>query len=244
MHRLALYMFLVLLTGTGLVTFQGCSEDNPDDPGSSSITSPKVGSTYTYNYYETEEGNKVDATEETLTVEVIETGIEVGGKTNVTHFRQIGTLGDTSDIYLKYESNNDVSLWLDLAEDGGIEGVDPRWITLPYGSKSGQNYTLIDTVADNGMGGMDTLKMTLASSWVREETVQYQGSDMKVWVGKLAQDMVFPFPIVPGLHITFHSDIEFTFAPSIGYVYSVESESESDGEISGDVQTLTSYTLK
>ena len=226
----------------GLMLFIGCGEDDPNNPSTSEVTIPGVGTIYTYTDYETENNVKVDSTEQTVTAEVLETGLSFKSKTGVVHIQEIGTLDptDTTHSYLKYENNNDVSVWLDIGEEADIDGIDPSWIVLPFGSKSNQTLTLIDTVVDNGVGGKADLQLIITTSWVREETAQIQGNELKIWVGRLNTNWKLPFLG------TIEGSTDFFFAPEIGFIYRSEEQSQvvGAGDPTGFFRQLISYVLK
>lgn len=243
----------VLLATNAFVLFQGCDSGTDWEPRSTFlVTEPNVGSTYTYNDYETEEGMKIDSTEQTVTVEVVERGIPFKSKLDVLRTQETGTLdltGTTTDTtygYITVENDNNVSLWLDFEGKSDLPGVDQDWMTLPFATRVDQNLTLVNTIEDDGSGGKDTLQLFATASWVREETVQFQGNDLKISVCKLKLNGTFPFPF--GGQIDLDGETDFYFAPEIGYVYKIEENITARTDIAeqttGSVRLLTSYTLK
>ena len=239
----------VLLATIAFVLFQGCNSGPDWEPRSTFlVTEPNVGSTYTYNDYETEEGVKIDSTEQTVTVEVFEKGFPFKSKVDVLRTQETGTLNltDTTHGYLTVEDDNNVSFWLDFDGQSDLPGVDQSWMTLPFATKVDQNLTLVNTIEDDGSGGKDTFQLFATASWVREETVQFQGNDLKISVCKLRLNGTFPFPF--GGQIDLDGETDFYFAPEIGYVYKIEENIKTSTDIAeqttGSVRLLTSYTLK
>ena len=195
---------------------------------------------------------KIDSTEQTVTVEVVERGIPFKSKLDVLRTQETGTLdltGTTTDTtygYITVENDNNVSLWLDFEGKSDLPGVDQDWMTLPFATRVDQNLTLVNTIEDDGSGGKDTLQLFATASWVREETVQFQGNDLKISVCKLKLNGTFPFPF--GGQIDLDGETDFYFAPEIGYVYKIEENITARTDIAeqttGSVRLLTSYTLK
>ncbi len=234
--------FLGLAIVAGLLVFTGCSDDDPSNPGSESVTKAGVGSEFVYNEYETENDAKVDGTDQTVTMTVMEKDLTYQGKSEVYRWSEVYDGGDESTLYIRYESNNDVSLYFDEEE---IPFGDPLWLKLPFGSRTEQNLTLIDTVAENDLGGFDTIRLKVKTTYVGEETVQYKGSALKVWVAKITISGIIPFPFVG--QIQFNAESVMKFAPSLGFVYSTVETSDGGGlssDTEGSVRILQSHTLK
>ena len=231
------FLLLVAIAGFG---FAGCSDDNPsgnDGTGNDkvTVTKPGQGSVYEYEEYDTEGGAKVDGSEQDVTMTVVETGVSYEGKADVFKVQEEYKSGEKSDLYVRFESNNDMTL---LFSDEAIDAVESFWITIPFGSGTTQSKVLLNEVEENGQGGFDTLMLKWETSYVGKETVQYNGSDMEVWVGKIIISGKFPFPPFGNVELNGVSMVEF--APSLGFIY--RTEDESDGE--GSVRTLMSHTLK
>lgn len=231
------FILLVAVAGFG---FAGCSDDSPsgnDGTGNDkvTVTKPGQGSVYEYEEYDTENGVKVEDSEQDVTMTVVETGISYEGKADVFKMEEEYASGETSDLYVRFESNNDMTL---LFSDEALDAVDPFWITIPFGSGTTQSKVLINEVEENEQGGFDTLLFKWESSYVGKETVQYNGSSLDVWVARINVSGKFPFPPFGNIEINGVTTLEF--APSLGFIY--RTNDESDGE--GSVRTLMSHTLK
>lgn len=237
--KLSLPLFLVVALASSSV-FTGCSDDDPDTTGNNDteITSPRTGSTYNYTEYGVDaSGQKDPATELAVTATVSASGLSIAGKTDVLKFKEVSTEGEDS-TYIKYESNNDMSILLGVPE---YEEIDPIWVKIPFGSKTKQNYTLTDSI-DDGSGNMMEISLAIETSYLREETVTVQSESLKVWVGQVKLTGSFPGPF--GGMISFNSTGEISFAPKIGYIYKTDDKT-AFGTLSTDhsVRLLLSYSL-
>ena len=186
-----------------------------------------------------------ESPEVTTVMEVVGVRLEFDGKTDVLHFQE--TIPDTTTeavhTYWKYEENNDVALWADLVEELGISAIEKRWYTLPYGSRTTWTETLVDTTVDDGMGEVATLRLVATASWLREETVQYQGEELRLWVCSLEISGTYPFFRVG--QVPYYRGAEYTFAPDIGFLFKTETECASiPGRTVTAFKSLVSHVLK
>lgn len=232
---------LVLLFVLSSAFFAACGEDEPtNEPPASAITQPKAGSTYTYTEYETENGVKDDATEETVTSTILETGLTFEGKSNVVKDEDSFEDGSRDTAYFAYESNDDISIWFDAGEesdgdpDDPFGSAEPRWITFPFGAKQNNTYTVLSN---------DSVNATLTTSYLRTEKGIVNGEERDVWVGQMQISATLTPSIGPQLTLT--QTVEISFMPSIGNLFRSESTMNNfiGGGTSGEVRQLVSFSL-
>ncbi len=231
-------LLALLLLSAGF--FTACADDDPVDPEpESKITQPKATSEFIFTEYETENGVKIDDTELTMTQTVLETGVEFQGKSNVRKDEERrpgqGQGKGRDTVYVAYESNDDLSLWLDLADDedpnNPLNAGAARWITVPFGSKTDQSYTLLSN---------DTVNATLTTSYLRDEKAIINGEERDAWVGQLR---LVATVTTGGQTLTINSTSILSLLPSIGSLFRSEVTTTGFLGTSGEVKQLTSFTL-
>lgn len=225
----------------GLATLTGCKSD-PASPGNDvntdPIVAPKQGSTFTYNVYKTDSTNKkVPGSDETVIYTVVSTNLTLGGKSNVLLFTS-----DRSDSgYIHYESNGDVAIYQG-SDEGGVEVFS--WITLPFVSRATRNETLIDTTLSEGPFS-GKVKVTSQTTGTGTEKIKVGTEELKTNKATWKLDVTIPFF---GTSVTSTSTSTFAFHPKVGFWVKQESQSNAVlsgvGGTSGEVMTLTSYSLK
>lgn len=229
--------FLMMIALVSIGTFVGCSDD-PEAPDGTEVNVPKQGSTYTYTEYELDdEGNKIDTTEVEVVATVEQTGLSIGGKTGVLEFSDTYEDGTIDTSYVAYESNGDMSVLLSFED---VEGVEPIWGTIPFGSKTAKSYAINDTV-DDPVIGMIVVDMAIDTKYLREETASVQGETMDVWVGEVK--ITGTATAAVGGTININSTGEIHFMPEIGYVYKTDDTSSGFGFSSRTIRMLVSYVL-
>ncbi len=234
------YLTLMVATLFSVTLYTGCSDD-PSDPGTVTIVVPAKGSIFTYTEYDLDDqGAKDPSTEFGVVATVEETDVSINGKTGVVKAVEVPDDGSENDtVYLKYESNNDVSFFTGL--DDINEEVDALWLTMPFGSKTKKTETINETI-DDGMGGTATINLTITTEWVRSEKATIQGTEMDVWVADLIISGTIPVPLVGAIPVNATST--FHFVPQLGYVYRQDGEATIPGfGTTKTVRLLVSYTL-
>ncbi len=240
MARMAL---MTLLVGTAsLIGFTGC-KDNPSNPGTGNndLVKPKVGSTYTFATYDTDStGAKVPGSDSTLVYTVASTTLTLDGKNDCMMLVPSNPNEDT--VYVHYESNGDVSQYFGVP-DSPLEGK--IWITLPFTSKTQISSTLMDTsyVDSSGLTTQVKLQSSQVGSGSENVTVGAGTFSAQKVKWTLASTLTIgPFPV----SLTAQSDM--WFAPKIGFIVKLEGKTTGGfagfGGNGGNVQTLTSYSLK
>jgi hypothetical protein len=146
----------------------GCSNSS-GPPTTSTVTVPKVGSTFVLYKYELDStGAKISGTEKYDTVKVIASGITYQGKTNVNHFHS----SQNYEIFLNYESNGDISGYIDHY---GSPGYRSGWGTLPLVGKGKNTIVTFDTTYANG----SQERVTTSYTYTGEETVTLLNHDFR-----------------------------------------------------------------
>ena len=239
LKQFSLPLFLMMALVASPI-FTGCSDDDPDTTGTTDveITSPRTGSAYNYNEYSVDaSGNKVPGSEIAVTTTVSANGVSIGGKSDVVKFKSV-SIEDEDSTYIKYESNDDVSLYLGVDD---YPEIDQEWVVLPFSSKTTQNYTLSDSI-DNGSGTMVPVTVAVETSYLREEKVTLQNEELTVWVAQVKVTGTLPSPV--GGTVTIDATSEIYFAPTIGYWYKEDNRLAFGTLITGrTVLDLQSYTL-
>ena len=229
--------FLMMIALVSIGTFVGCSDD-PEAPDGTDVSVPKEGSTYTYTEYDLDDqGNKIDTTEVEVVATVEQTGLSVAGKTDVLEFSDEYEDGTIDTGYVAYESNGDMSMLLSFDD---VEDIDPIWVTIPFGSKTAKSYAINETIPD-GLGGMDSINLTINTKYLREETATIQGETMDVWVGEM--EVTGSLPGIFGGTIEVNVTSEVYFVPEIGYVYKTDATESGFGTGSRTIRMLVSYSL-
>ncbi len=235
-RRFYLPLFLMVALASSSV-FVGCSDSDPEGPDGTEVMVPKMGSTYSYTEYEADaNGNKDASTEQGVVAKVEATGVSIGGKTGALKFSELYDDGTTDTSYVVYESNGDMTVLLGVGEEVGI---DPVWVKIPFGSRSAQTFTLKDSV-DFG-SGMVPVMMTITTTYLREEKVTIQGTEMDAWVGEVKVTGTLPSPF--GGTIAINSTGTLHFVPQIGYIYKSDDVSVSPLSTDRTIRLLLSYSL-
>lgn len=229
LKRLPLLLSLAMVVGL----WTGCAETTTDGGDDNGLVQPKVGSSYTYTEYDTDEGLKVDSTEKSTVERVVETNMTFEGKSDVTKLEKTFPDNSTEVGYVRYLANNDIAVYFDLAaDDEAFQDVESFWLTVPFGSKAPITTTLHDT---------DTLDLSVTVSYEGEETVTIGTEEQKVWKGKILMEGAL---VSGSINITFEATSLLSFLPRVGNLYRAEESSNSFGGLTGSVQQLVSYSLQ
>lgn len=225
-------------------TIIGCSDDSTG-PGGAQVKKPGVGSTYVYSEDENPGFDEADS----IVAVVLETGIGVGGKSDVYHVRmydyRYGYVDDSTDWYLSYQSNGDLAIYYDPGKDeiDLDEIVGPLWIVLPLQSGSGTTTPLADTTVTDGSGDPNKIKFSIVTENKGSETADVNGKSMTVWKATLALDGSVTLPIVGSTKTG--ETYTFSFAPEIGlFTRSVRESKLGLSSLGTVTQTLVRYELK
>ncbi len=217
------------------ISLSSCKSD-PAGPASVVYVQPKLGSVFTFDEYRADSitGLPVPGHRDTSVQTVLQTGIPWMGKTNVMKVVTIaGKTNDTS--YINFETNNDISTLYD-ANKG-------QWITFPISSKITNSIVLSDTI-ETGHGVSRETKITLAASYVDNETMVVKGQSINVIkIQKLATQTITTSGVS-----TIDSLLTFGyFAPSLGYTSKIDQPISTDRfgtKAEGLLSTLIDFNLK
>jgi len=121
-----------------------CTSD-PSDPGTSfTFVKAKAGSTYTFDYFETDSlGAVIPGSRDTIINTIAATGVAFEGRTDVS---VVDSLWGEPDypLWFACEANNDIMLSLVVSSRKRV------WITMPINSNGPHKVDEADTIAESG----------------------------------------------------------------------------------------------
>lgn len=248
MIRFRSYLPLTIAAGFAFVLFSGCPDDEPTDPGNGNkdtlytLVKPGVGSEYVYDYHETTlDGTMIAGSEKRVVSTLLEKGLTTNGRSDVYRFADSSEGEEPSVTFIRYEQNNDLSILLDPDEGSGTDfGLDPVWVTIPFGSKTADSLRLIDTTV-NVQGFNIRFTIDAVITYLGQDTVTLSGERLGIWKGimETAVNAYTPIGTQQG-----SIDVEFDFAPRIGYAFAIRERRDVLDEQGVSVRTLTRYTLR
>lgn len=197
-----------------VILLGACSKDNPTTPSESiTYTPPRIGSSFHYSIYDTDTTTSLPITKSYDTTVHIFSNTEISyqGKNNVSKIYETSPFF-TNVTYLNYESNGDVSVYVDRGNGEYI------WLTLPMGSKTTKTLVFMDTTKI--VSGVTTRsKYTSEASYVGTENLTIKGKSVSVLKMKLSNSFA---ETVNGVTTTKTMAVFFYFAPSLGYYVKTE----------------------
>jgi hypothetical protein len=213
-----------------------CTKDDPITPPITEFSHTQVGSSYIFGEYATDSTSTViEGSRDTVVSIVLQTDGSISMKSNVLVVEEKrGDLRDT--MYYKYESNNNLSVYVKADGDFGL------WETLPTGTG-----TRIVRATDYSFIGIDTNVTwdSTITALVGIENLTIKGQSVSV------KKMLMTFRHVVTLNgepwIDTQVDNFVYYAPSLGMIVKTSSEARPDpfgGWINGTSQTLIDYELK
>lgn len=196
---------------------------------------PRVGSTYTFESYDTDTNGAVVAGSDTTHVDaVVASGI---------------VFDDERDVWVVKGSNSDSSFYsVDMYNDVIIRGsswdawFDQVWIRMPITSGVSSNVFNTDRATINGIVVETTRRIT--SERVSEEQVTVSGTQIRTFKVKITVSrVVTQNGTVVSDYSTFHY---YWFAPTLGVTVRIETPSQIifGKKMNGAIEMLKSYTLK
>jgi hypothetical protein len=196
---------------------------------------PRVGSTYTYESYDTDTNGAVIAGSDSTHVDaVVASGV---------------VFDDESDVWVVKGSNSDSSFYsVDKYNDVIIRGsswdawFDQVWIRMPITSGVSSNVFNTDRATINGIVVETTRRIT--SERLSEEQVTVSGTQIRTFKVKITVSrVVTQNGAVVSDYSTFHY---YWFAPSLGVTVRIETPSQIifGKKMNGAIEMLKSYTLK
>ncbi len=225
--------FAALLLSLAIVAASCTTSTTPDNTITTSM--PRVGSTYTFESYDTDTNGAVVAGSDTTHVDaVVASGI---------------VFDDERDVWVVYGSNSDSSFYsVDKYNDVIIRGsswdawFDQVWIRMPITSGVSSNVFNTDRATINGIVVETTRRIT--SERVSEEQVTVSGTQIRTFKVKITVSrVVTQNGTVVSDYSTFHY---YWFAPSLGVTVRIETPSQIifGKKMNGAIEMLKSYTLK
>ena len=222
-----------LLLSLAIVAASCTTSTTPDNTITTSM--PRVGSTYTFESYDTDTNGAVVAGSDTTHVDaVVASGI---------------VFDDERDVWVVKGSNSDSSFYsVDMYNDVIIRGsswdawFDQVWIRMPIASGVSSNVFNTDRATINGIVVETTRRIT--SERVSEEQVTVSGTQIRTFKVKITVSrVVTQNGTVVSDYSTFHY---YWFAPSLGVTVRIETPSQIifGKKMNGAIEMLKSYTLK
>jgi len=225
--------FAALLLSLAIVAASCTTSTTPDN----TITTlmPRVGSTYTYESYDTDTNGAVIAGSDSTHVDaVVASGV---------------VFDDESDVWVVKGSNSDSSFYsVDKYNDVIIRGsswdawFDQVWIRMPITSGVSSNVFNTDRATINGIVVETTRRIT--SERLSEEQVTVSGTQIRTFKVKITVSrVVTQNGAVVSDYSTFHY---YWFAPSLGVTVRIATPSQIifGKKMNGAIEMLKSYTLK
>ncbi len=225
--------FAALLLSLAIVAASCTTSTTPDNTITTSM--PRVGSTYTFESYDTDTNGAVVAGSDTTHVDaVVASGI---------------VFDDERDVWVVKGSNSDSSFYsVDMYNDVIIRGsswdawFDQVWIRMPITSGVSSNVFNTDRATINGIVVETTRRIT--SERVSEEQVTVSGTQIRTFKVKITVSrVVTQNGTVVSDYSTFHY---YWFAPTLGVTVRIETPSQIifGKKMNGAIEMLKSYTLK
>lgn len=229
-------IFSVISSGCG----NSGSTDNTTTGGGSNYGGnyfPKVGTTYTYQGYQTDSmGMKVPGSDTAWTATVISDNANFMGKSKVFQVDDNGTKN-----YYTYEDNGDVDLYLDQSSLGlfsfFIGNYLNQWFTFPTASHIKGLIVFDSTISLPGFGDIEIIGR-----------IDYLGEEELV-VG--IERHIATKCALKVSSLLFKYEQTFRFVPEIGYFAKMTTSTSllslpglGGGFTSGSDQTLIAYSLK
>lgn len=212
-HRALMLCAALALAGLSACKDNPGTTDTPVDPGStSSWKAPGQGSTYDMATWKLTADRLPTGDSTALTYTVAATGLTFGGRSGVTRF-----VSPADTINLIYESNGDLSFYLEPWDDG-LRGMAAQWVRIPVATGSANADTLADVknyYAENSSVGVP-MKLIGTFELNGDGMVIINGATLpfrqiclriKRYEGSILYQMRFTWTIVP--RIGFFSYVEF-----------------------------------
>lgn len=224
-----------------------CSKDSTVAPPTSTTGElpPKVGSTFTYDHYDTDTttGLPIAAGRETTVQTVVKTGMTYFGRNNVMMLVEPRS-GRTDTTYMTYDSTAGLSMF-----HPNLSGSTGKWLAHHVASGLSDMIKWIDTsYQDNKiLGGHN---FSISTSTAVQDSVLYKGTMLKVIkIMKLYSDIFTTGTSVEIEGITAY----IYYAPSIGNFVKIESPAHTREKrakvneiikLPGKMSILVDHTLK
>lgn len=227
------------LLAASAILVAGCSSDNPvNDPGNTTHTVPKPGSSYTFKGYSVDSNNvKIQGTDQTIIWTVTDNNLSHNGKTGL-----VKIVNGTKVGLMSYAANGDL---IGTTGDAGGGVMGSMWVTYPFGSKTTFVYPTIDTVIVEG-GEPSHVRFSGTVTYLGEEDVVVNGQTLRAQkvLDKYTQSTEEDG--VPA--VTVEAENTLWYSPKVGYFVKQKSVAATifggTGFRSRIVADLTDYSLK
>jgi len=234
-HILLLFPFLVL--------FASCSKDDPITPNPPVTTYVKVktGSSFTYEKYDTDStGAKIAGTTQTIIETILKTDMTWNGKSGVFMVANNDPV-EPDTMYYAYESNDDVSLEMNLTD----LGLPPLWVKIPVASGNPE-VSVVSATTEISPGIIAEVSDSITVSLVGSESMTIKGN--AIAVRKMKMNMSVR-AMAGGITLYGMTVVMYVYyAPSLGFYAKTEypaiRDAASGGWSNGSIQTLMDYVLK
>ncbi|MEO5930274.1 MAG: hypothetical protein ABIR47_10115 [Candidatus Kapaibacterium sp.] len=237
-------MFIAAATA---ITMAGCGTTDPQAP---LITTPKVGSGYTFENYQKDSTGHIDQSTKTVsTSSVTSVNTAVLGKTDVVRYME-GV--DTMDLH--FQANGDV----DMRQPALILpspalpyiNIPSRWVVLPYGSKALTTIPGMDTTISIPMIPLPiAVKATGNVVYIGTEDLKVGTNTVATQKALMTINVSFNALILNG---TVVSTDTLWFAPKLGMIVkddglqqgNLPAQLGGNGILGGTYRILTDFSLK
>ncbi|MEI8133809.1 MAG: hypothetical protein WCH46_01880 [bacterium] len=215
------------------VFLQGCPTNGVVTTELPRLAQPKVGSTYSFNYYlftlDSTGTMKSSGLSRTVVDSVVQTNFSYAGKKNVMQVYETDSLGIATDIYYSYDDSGDkISVYLqDVAPL-------PFWLELPIHPQG----TSVRTDLDSVFGQTHIVQTdTTVNSGCFDTMIDGQTLEA---VGLFSN--IFTSSTLGSTKSTTHKIVHYSMAPSIGYFTQIQLPVDTSGF--GSIKSLIRYVLR
>lgn len=227
---------LLLFVAAALV-IASCSNTTEPTPEAPSMKVPGVGSTFTFDAYDTDDKDaKIPGTDSAFTESVVATNLSYEGKTGV--WAVVGENSDTT--FICYDANKDLLVYVGGGNDPIFGGFE--WLRLPITTAT----AVTDTVefTDNDGGFPFEIVAVITINRVGDDQVTVGNETIKTV--KVAMTISATIKLAGQVVDQRVLTNSLWFAPSLGtMIRRVTPANTFDGEVEpGTVEMLKSYTLK
>ncbi len=227
---------LLLFVAAALV-IASCSNTTEPTPEAPSMKVPGVGSTFTFDAYDTDDKDaKIPGTDSAFTESVVASNVSYEGKTGVW-----AVVGETSDTtFYCYDTNKDLLIGGGAAADELLG--DLKWLRLPITTGSALTDTVMSTQDFNGIPV--ELVVVITRNRVGDDQATVGTESIKTV--KLTMNINITIKALGQVVDQSATSSTLWYAPSLGaMIRRVTSANTRDGEVEpGTVEMLKSYSLK
>lgn len=236
-------MYKKLLPLVALAFILVSCSDNPSDPsGPTTATTPKAGSSFTFETVQTDTstGAPIESTRRESSSTIAATGVSYMGRTNCVKFTSEDN-GTTTEGYINYPSSGDMELLHPTSTPGGLRYT---WATVPVKTKGTTTTILYDSTIAIATFIYHN-RMTAIYEHVGTETITVPAGTFEVDRIKQTSQIYFN---INGAESTQELSGYLYYSHTLGFViktdYSLMRISSSGAATTGMYSVLKSYVLK